>query len=768
VANRFALLGGATAGLAASPAIAPPPLAVTLLATLALACLELDPARRSHRRLAIALAGVAALAGLTLGAARLRAIDAGAYSGEPGEEVRIRGFVDAVPRRSDGRVEIRVDTADGRLLVAGREPLPEVAVGEGIVARGSLRPPEPWRAGYLAIHGIRQVAAVDELRPTAARRTGLAGLLDSIRRRAEAALERGIPDAEAALARGFVLGQDDRIDPATAEDFRRSGLAHLLAVSGQNVVLLTALAIPLLAIVGVSLRTRLVCLLVLIAIYVPVAGAGPSIQRAGMMGAATLVAALASRPSSRWYVVLLAAALTLALNPRASGDIGWQLSFAAVVGIALWSRALARSIRARLGGGDTSPRLDWRAALAEGFGVTFAATLATAPLIAHHFDAVPLASLPANLLALPAVAPVMWLGMLSAALGQVPALPVEPLNALCGLLIAYIEQIAHWLAAPEWSLISIGAPSWPAVAAAYAALAVGAALVAAAATRRGGLRAARPRVSAARPALIAIVIVVLALGATAGAGGDGSSAPRGGGLSISFLDVGQGDAILLDPPRSEPLLVDAGPANASLGEELEREGVEGLAAAALSHEQSDHAGGLVEILDEKPVGALLHNGSAPDTRAAALAAGVPTRRLVEGDRLRFGELRVEVLWPPDPPSSGAGDPNPRSLVLLARWRHFSLLLTGDAEAEAVPLDPGPVDVLKIAHHGSEDAGLPALLDRLRPRLAVISAGEGNPYGHPAPATLEALTEAGVPVLRTDLAGEIELQAGGEGWAAAPE
>src|SRR5262249_11029171 len=151
---------------------------------------------------------------------------------------------------------------------------------------------------------------------------------------------RGTSGSGAALLRGFVLGEADRIDAATVTDFRRSGLAHLLAVSGENVLLLALLATPALAIVGVPIRVRLVCLLGLIAVYVAVTGAGPSIQRAGVMGAAGVIAALAGRPSSRWYAALLAAAITLALNPRATGDPGWQLSFAAVLGIMLLAAPL--------------------------------------------------------------------------------------------------------------------------------------------------------------------------------------------------------------------------------------------------------------------------------------------------------------------------------------------------------------------------------------------------------------------------------------------
>jgi competence protein ComEC len=191
------------------------------------------------------------------------------------------------------------------------------------------------------------------------------------------------------------------------------------------------------------------------------------------MGAAALIAMLAGRPRWRWYAVLLAAALTLLLNPRSVTDPSWQLSFAAVIGILLFARAIRDLI---LGSqGREQPPSPPSRALAEGAGVTIAATLATAPLFAHHFGAVSLASLPANLLALPAVPPMMWLGMLASIVGQVPGVPVAPLTALAGLLAAYVAQVAHWLAAPEWAQIGIQLRGWGSVAAAYGAMGAGAA-----------------------------------------------------------------------------------------------------------------------------------------------------------------------------------------------------------------------------------------------------------------------------------------------------
>ena len=357
----------------------------------------------------------------------------------------------------------------------------EAPIGSILEVRGRLAEPEPWRSGTLARHGIAMTLEAERIEPTGELRAGLAGRIDAIRARAEAGLERGMPEREQALARGFVLGQDDRIDAATREDFRRSGLAHLLAVSGQNVMLLCLLAWPFLALAGLTLRARLLLLLALIAVYVPVAGAGPSIQRAGVMGAAGLVAALASRPSSRWQALLLAVAITLAINPRAAGDVGWQLSFAAVVGILLWCGRLA----SLLAGG--APRGSVRRALADGVAVTAAATVATAPLMAHHFDSFSLAALPANLLALPAVAPAMWLGMLSAFAAQVPAIPVEPLNWLNSLCLGYIAQVARWLGSPGWSQVQLGIGGPVGVACAYLGLIALAEAGLAAARRRRGL-----------------------------------------------------------------------------------------------------------------------------------------------------------------------------------------------------------------------------------------------------------------------------------------
>jgi competence protein ComEC len=559
-----------------------------------------------------------------------------------------------------------------------------------------------------------------------------------IRQRAATGLGEGMPEREAALARGFVLGEDEGIDGRTEEDFRRAGLSHLLAVSGQNVTLLALLAMPLLGAFGIPLRERLLWMLALIAIYVPVAGAGPSIQRAGVMGALGLLATLGGRRTSRLYALAVAALVTLAIEPGVSGDVGWQLSFAAVLGILLLAAPLRERIESGLGRGR------WRRALAEGAAVTVSATLATAPLIAFHFETVSTTTLAANLLALPAVAPAMWLGMCGAGLAQLPGAPLEPLNGLNSLLLAYIAQVAEWCAAPRWAELQVHLDGTGLL---LAYLSLGLAL---AVCRRW------PRAVLAVSAVSAACWLPLP-----SLGGAPADPPRG--LRVVVLDVGQGDAILLQPPRAAPILVDGGPPGDGLARKLEEAGVGSLGAVVVTHDQSDHTGGIEELLGDLPVRRLLFARLHRGLIAAAAAAGADPERISAGRELRSGGLRLRVLWPPAEllgPTSAGEDPNRLALVMEARWRSFSMLLTADAEAESVPLDPGPVDVLKVAHHGSDDSGLAALLERTRPRLAVISVGDGNPYGHPTAATIGTLARHRIPTLRTDEEGQIVIEVSG--------
>jgi len=400
--------------------------------------------------------------------------------------------------------------------------------------------------------------------------------------------------------------------------------------------------------------------------------------------------------------------------------------------------------------------------------------------MAFHFEAVPIATLGANVLALPAVAPVMWLGMISAAAGQLPLLPVEPINVVNGALIGFIAQVARWFGEPGWALLETPKLTPAAVGLLYAVM-VGAGLLARKLT--GRRRNLRPRISMRRVAAAVAIVVVLA-GVTQ-VGWRASSASVGARLEITVLDVGQGDAVLLQPPRGDPILVDTGPPGSGVGDRLQEKGINRLAAIVITHDQLDHAGGAADVLARFEVDAVVHAAAIPSVVGAARASGARTVQVGAGARIQSGRLILEALSPkrsaleraqvaPGGGAVAAGaagaeaatarlaegiDPNGLSVVLVARWRHFSMLLTGDAEAEAVVVDPGPIDVVKVAHHGSEDAGLKALLERTRPEVAVVSVGADNPHGHPTDETLSSLDDAAVRTFRTDRDGDTTVIVG---------
>jgi competence protein ComEC len=790
---RHVVLFALVAGLLAGP-VAP----VAAVAAAALA------AWIAGRLPLAALAAVAVLAGATLAQVRVAAVGPGELSTLTGrsietraillEPVRQRANGSAVARvRLVGRAAIGVATSvsdAGGVAGAGSAAgaggatsgrlLTDQLAGEAAVARAADgRPPPGARVGselrvtaqvaplgdvdaFQRRRGAHVALEVASWSATGAARGGVAGRLDAVRERAARGLGVGLGASEAALLRGMVLGQDEAIPPGVKDDFRRSGLAHLLAVSGQNVLLLCVLAIALCAVADVPLRGRLLLAAALVALYVPLAGGGPSIQRAGVMGIAGLVAALAGRPASRWYALGLAAAATLALNPLAAGDPGWQLSFAAVVGLL----ALAPRLR------DALTRRRVPAPLADVAAVTIAATLATAPLSALHFEQVSLASLPANLLAAIVVAPVMWLGMLGIAVAQLAPPLVLPLNVACAPLLGYLEWVAHVTAAAPLAAVPIRLGGSAGLALAYV-LPIGAGLLAArlwrrhrragfgadwaGRARRGtGTRRARLHLAIGVAALAAVVVAVQALQQQ-------PLPPRPGELVVSFLDVGQGDAVLLQRDGSS-VLFDTGPPGGPILRRLAEAGVERLDLLVITHAEADHEGMALPVIAAYRPRLVLDGGAGWPTAVqrglpAALArAGGRAVAARAGQVLRVGPVELRVLWPPAPSRAwrADGNPNDRALVAHVKDGSFDLLLPADAESNVTAgLDLPRVEVLKVAHHGSADDGLAAVLERTAPQVAAILVGR-NSYGHPAPSTLGALR--GVPhLIRTDRDGTVRLR-----------
>lgn len=760
-------------------------------------------------------AAVAVVAGAGGGQARLAATGDSFWAGRAGEVVEGRAALLESPRiGSWGAARARVRLLRGgaagravlvRLPASARASESRWRTGAIIALRGRVTALESWEAHHAA-NGIPVALELTAVRMTTAERPGLAGVIDDVRDRARDGLQVGLPPAEAALLRGMVIGEDDAVPDPVEEDFRRSGLAHILAVSGQNVMLLGALVFALGMVLGLPLRTRLWVAAAAIALYVPLTGAGPSIQRAGVMGLAGLAAWLIGRPSSRWYAIGLAAAITLAYNPRAIEQPGWQLSFAAVIALLIAAQPCA-ALLCRAG----IPRL-----AADATAITATATLGTAPLLAHHFDELSLVSLPANLAAAPAIAPVMWLGMLAAAVAQVDVSLAAPLTAVNGRLVAYVEWVAHVAAAPQAAVVEVSLASWSGVALAYLGIAVTIFGVGVLARRFGLLSPEAPGVpveydvpdelegpgrigsagetdpdapvkgrprhpgrpgraplglihgSSARVAVAATVLLVVAATATATliarhAGPAGLAPPAPGELRLSFLDVGQGDATLVQTD-AVTMLVDTGVRDGPILDELRDAGVKSLDVLLITHAEADHEGAALEVARHYRPRLVLNGGARWPT---AVQRGLPAvvrqggGRLVDANadqRLRLDGLDLALMWPPTLTAgqTPSGNPNDRAVVSHLRYGAFDALLPADAESNVLArLELPDVDALKVSHHGSDDPGLPAVLERSTPAIAAIEVGEGNSYGHPTPSTLSALKV--VPqVFRSDRDGTVRL------------
>jgi competence protein ComEC len=691
--------------------------------------------RRASVRVALV---TAVLAAALIGQWRLQAIDATRLGPRIGHAVSSRVTLLETPRRRAFGTRVATVRLGGErvLLRAGRGVRwPTERVGSVLAVRGGLEE-LPDREHALRIRGVHAQLRADELVDTGLERGGWAGIVDGLRARAQAALDEGVPWQQAALLRGMALGDDAGLPDQVRDDFRASGLSHLVAASGQNVMLLAALVLAACAVIGLGLHARLALVLAMIAIYVPLAGAGPSIQRAGVMGAAAVVAMLASRPAARWHALLLSAAVTLTLNPRAIEDVGWQLSFAAVIAILLMATRLRDGLSHR---GVPS-------GLAEATALTAAATLGTAPLIAAQFGQASLVSLPANVAAAPAVAPTMWLGMGAAAIGQVSPVLATPLTALAGLPAAYVMWVAHVASRMPGAQASV-----PVAVVAAACLI---AMVAIA------IRRARPLIAVVVAAALAVAVVLPRSQA-------GAATPPAG-LRVTFLDIGQGDATLIQR-RGAAILFDTGPPDGPIVARLHRAGVRRLDLLAVTHAQDDHDGGAAAVLRAMPVGIVLDGRDGVRDGAGARMAAEAGRRRIRlvvpraGQTLHVGGVTIHVLWPQAAPAlrEPGEDPNQRAIVAEAKADSVRILLTADAESDVLGrLDLEPVDMLKVSHHGSADPGLPALLERLHPRLAAIEVGRNNRYGHPAASTVRALASAGAAVVRTDRDGSIRVQPAG--------
>lgn len=561
--------------------------------------------------------------------------------------------------------------------------------------------------------------------------------------RVRAALRHSVarrPAAERAIVPALVDGDESGLDDAIADDFRTTGLTHLLAVSGTNLTLVVGFL--LLIARGLGARGRWLSLVAALGIagFVLLARTEPSVLRAAVMGGVGLLA-LGHNGRGRALRGLGAAVVVLMLvDPSLASSVGFALSVLATAGILLlappWRDALGRWL----------PR--W---LAEAIAVPAAAQLACTPLIAVISGQVSLVAVGANLAAEPAVGPATVLGLL----GGLTGLAWPWLGRCCGLLaswcVGWIVLIArHGAALPTAAL---GWGTGPMAIALLVAMTLVLGLWLPRLLRRRGLGIA---------CCVALVVVMLTRLPTPG------WPPSGWAYVV--CDVGQGDGTVLATGPHRAVVIDAGPDPRPMDECLDRLGVRVVRLFVLTHFHADHVDGVDAVVDGRRVDAIWTTRlqDPPEgvarLRQAARQAGVVPVPAPYGASVRIGSVALQVLWPlPDSPTVGPGDgstANGASVVLLAQTHGLRLLLTGDVEPDgqqaiARALPGLRVDVLKIPHHGSRYQDEDWLLS-LRPKVAIASVGAHNDYGHPAASTLRPLAEAGARVLRTDRDGSVAV------------
>jgi competence protein ComEC len=738
------LLASLCAGIASANAYR-----VGSVALLGLAVAAGVSAVEPRARFALLSAGLA-LAGWCWGSLRLEMIDRSPMAAEIGRAAVARVTVTGPARRTEYAIRLpaRIDRFGDRdidepvllQLPVGRSP-PQGSVLRVPVLVAAPRPPDEGfdERTWLQRHGMHVILRGHDPE-VVGWRGGVGGLADRLRSAIGAALASGVSDERRAVLLGIVLGEDEGLDRSVRDAFRASGIYHLLAVSGQNVALVAGGVLLVAWLLGIPRMAGQVGALAAIGAYVLAVGAQPSVVRAGVAGALASLAWICARETDRWWFLLLGALVLLAWSPYNLLDPGFQLSFGAVAAIFVLVPRLMTWLE-----GYPLPRT-----AAAVLSVSIACGGATAPILLFQFGTVPTYSVIANALVAPVVAPLLGLGLLAAVVHPVVPDVAALLSWLDGWLAAYLVVCARAVSALPYAQLST-----------LAVLAVGVTLTAAIVVAR-------------RTPKTALLVAVAALAAIAWRAAPEPAEPPPTGLRVTFLDVGQGDATLLQVPRGS-MLVDQGPPEADVAKQLARLGVHQLSLMVLTHPQRDHVGGAADVLRSTRVRIVLDPrlaASAPEERAAiaeATSRGVPVITARPGLEYRIGGLRVRVLWP-DGPGVPSEDPNLRAVVCLVSYGETDVVLGADAESQVLlPLRLPPVEILKVSHHGSADAQLPALLEVLKPRVAVISVGEGNTYGHPTPETLAALVAApGLAVYRTDRDGAVTIESDGRRLTVAAE
>lgn len=617
---------------------------------------------------------------------------------------------------------------------SGNAALP--GCGQALEVRGRASAPAREGEWGLIAHRRGQAASIKAWKTTILGDSrGLAGFVAPYRRKLLAATSRCKGNG-GSLLQGVLLGERSRIRGTRLEDeFRTTGLSHLLAVSGTHISIVSMLAGSALAAMGTPLRRRLLLAVIFAGGYVLLTGAPTSSLRAFVMTLAAAFASLGGRRGDSLGGLSAAVVGLLAISPPNAFDIGFALSVCAVGGLVVFAPLADEWARAASTGRMKK--------LASALAVPVVAQCATLPVAIPAFNMISIVGPVANALVLPAASLGLCVGVASAVLMAVWPRAGMGLMRVAALVFQGVCQVVDRLARLPRAAVAVGgsALQWGVVAFAIGAL----------------LWVFWPHPERRRTArwVVAIFLVYVVFVAVGFQGR--------GGARLVVLDVGQGDAILVaDGDRA--VLIDTGPDESVMRTAAGRAGIRRLDAVLLTHPHADHDGGLGGLADVVSVGriglpALTAQEFDGMPGEASAMTGQPPLLFAQGDRMKVGGWELTVLWPPNDGSEW--DTNDTSLVIEASYGSFRAILTGDAETDPqIAMGRSGLlrdcNVLKIAHHGSAAGTSDGALRTWDPELALISVGVDNDFGHPTHESLSLLEAAGVRVERTDDSGDLTI------------
>lgn len=610
-----------------------------------------------------------------------------------------------------------------------------------------------------------------------------------VKQRLSTAATYSLPPSSAAVLNGVVFGIQGMIDSETRQTFNETGIVHILSVSGLHVGLVLAGLIGLFGMLRLAPGLTAPLATPVLIFYALMTGINPAVLRATLMALLFLWAHHLGRDRDWPTTLALAALVILLLNPLQIYHPGFQLSFAATWGLLYLGPPLTKSFMGLFNG---LPPGSARTA-AQCLAIPLAAQLATIPLVAWYYNLISLVSIPANLLAVPLVGLILTLGLLAAGLGLVwlplaglvNAGTVMVINLFLGL-VAFLQQLPGavvYLATPPVLLAVV----W------YGGLFYGAGIF-----YTEPDSPARQRWKSWAPAVAAMALLLFVIW---------WPWPSGHKLVMHFIDVGQGDSILVQTPRGKNMLIDTGgrreeyQTGTGTGDQvvapyLRKIGVNRLEALVLTHPHEDHCGGAAYIIKNFPVDLALVSpvgdmdgetapiaqvaGSAGNSKKKTddevppaytallkkmITSGIQVQKAGAGDVLQLEPgISMEVLWPEESVAIEGDNSNNGSLVLRLTYGHQSFVFTGDIELEAqqkmlLSGEELESDVFKLPHHGSRSL-LPELVDKVNPSIAVISVGAHNTFGHPAPSTVDLLYQDGITIYRTDQDGAVIMETDG--------